>query len=203
MYIYKGPLRLLAWEIFDRLNKEQVRCNLETGEERCIEEDVGLTACTTEMVNMEEIYDVAVLDEIQIMSATSRGGAWTRALLGIRAKELHLCGDESVKQLVGVLAQRCGDDIEFREYKRLCPLRVDKPLTNFTDIRKGDCIVGFSRNDIYELKRSVESTTPFRCALVYGRLPPPNRRTQAQLFNDQEIPYDVLIASDAIGTLQI
>jgi len=48
-------------------------------------------------------------------------------------------------------------------------------------------------------KNKVENSSIHRCALIYGRLPPSNRRTQANLFNNKNNGYDVLVASDAIG----
>jgi ATP-dependent RNA helicase SUPV3L1/SUV3 len=45
------------------------------------------------MLSTEEIYEVAVVDEVQMMADPVRGFAWTRALLGLRADEIHLCGD--------------------------------------------------------------------------------------------------------------
>ena len=41
-------------------------------------------ACTMEMVNMNKDYDVAVIDEIQMIADPGRGHSWTRALLGLR-----------------------------------------------------------------------------------------------------------------------
>ena len=44
--------------------------------------------------------DVAVIDEIQMIGDESRGWAWTRALQGVPANEIHLCGDASALPLV-------------------------------------------------------------------------------------------------------
>ena len=38
-------------------------------------------------------YEVAVIDEIQMIGDVERGWAWTRVILGIKAKRIHLCGD--------------------------------------------------------------------------------------------------------------
>lgn len=43
-----------------------------------------------------------------------RGFAWTRALLGLPANELHVCGDGSAVKLVQQLAGECGDEFELR-----------------------------------------------------------------------------------------
>lgn len=66
-------------------------------------------------------------------------------------------------------------------------------------MRAGDCIVAFSRNDIFSIKREIERNGKFKCCVIYGTLPPGTRTTQAKLFNDPDSGYDVLIASDAIG----
>lgn len=81
--IYCGPLRLLAHEIYERFNASGVRCNLITGEDRREMEGVDLYACTVEMALLHKQFDVAVIDEIQMISDSSRGWAWTQAFLGI------------------------------------------------------------------------------------------------------------------------
>ena len=43
-----------------------------------------------------------------------RGFAWTRALLGLPANEVHVCGDASAVGLVRALAADCGDEFELR-----------------------------------------------------------------------------------------
>ena len=48
----------------------------------------------------------------------SRGFAWTRALLGIPANEVHVCGDLSAVPLVRALAKECGDGFKLVEYDR-------------------------------------------------------------------------------------
>lgn len=70
---------------------------------------------------------------------------------------------------------------------------------DYSKVQKGDCIVAFSKNDLYSIKAEVERLTPHKCCLIYGQLPPETRSTQARLFNDENTGFDVLIASDAIG----
>jgi superfamily II DNA/RNA helicase len=70
---------------------------------------------------------------------------------------------------------------------------------DYSKIRPGDCIVAFSKADIFSIRKQVEQHTPFKCAIIYGQLPPETRSTQARLFNENNSGYDVLVASDAIG----
>ena len=43
------------------------------------------------MADLEDFYDVAVIDEAQMLSDESRGGAWVSALMGLCAREIHVC----------------------------------------------------------------------------------------------------------------
>ncbi|CEH12842.1 p-loop containing nucleoside triphosphate hydrolase protein [Ceraceosorus bombacis] len=205
---YCGPLRMLAHEVWDRINQGTVSpgvaarpCNLVTGEERRTVRDASLTACTVEMLSFDDLIDVAVIDEIQMIADTTRGSAWTSAVLGVPAKEVHLCGEASVVSLIERIAASCGDKVEVHRYDRLSPLRVsDKSLTNdLQNIKKGDCVVSFSRSGLFSLKEKIEQTTGLRCAIAYGALPPETKAEQARMFNDPDSDLDVMVASDAIG----
>jgi len=45
------------------------------------------------MTDLTKKYEVAVIDEIQMIADERRGHSWTNALLGLQAEEIHLCGD--------------------------------------------------------------------------------------------------------------
>lgn len=201
---YAGPLRLLAREIYDRFQDEGVRCNLLTGEEVIQDLDVagnpaGITSGTVEMVPLTQNFDVVVLDEIQMMADFDRGWAWTHALLGARAREIHVCGEKSTLPVIKKIAQMSGDKLTVNEYERLGELQVEPKALNkgLKSLRKGDCVVAFSKKKILDLKLKIEKETNLKVAVIYGSLPPETRIQQANLFNTGE--YDVLVASDAIG----
>jgi ATP-dependent RNA helicase SUPV3L1/SUV3 len=201
--IYCGPLRLLALEVWKKFSDQGIRCNLVTGEERKLIEDgkpVQVTSCTVEMANFNTPIDVAVIDEIQMISDHQRGFAWTRALLGIPAKEIHLCGEPRAVPLIKWIGEKLCEEVEVNTYDRLSPLSItENPKPGVEGIKAGDCIVAFSRKNIFAYKHLIESQTKFKCAVVYGNLPPENRAIQASLFNDKSSGYDVLVASDAVG----
>src|SRR5699024_8616219 len=97
---YAGPLRLLAREIYERFNQEGVVCNLITGEEVIPMMDtygnaLEISLGTIEMIPLYKKMDMCVIDEIQMLGDPNRGAAWTAAVLGVQAKEIHLCGEES------------------------------------------------------------------------------------------------------------
>jgi ATP-dependent RNA helicase SUPV3L1/SUV3 len=56
--------------------------------------------------------EVAIIDEIQMMRDPQRGWAWTRALLGICAYEVHLCGEAAAIDLVQEIIGDTGDEME-------------------------------------------------------------------------------------------
>lgn len=203
--VYAGPLRLLAHEVYTRMNAKGKRCALVTGEERRVPDEsaaIGnMLSCTVEMVPLNDTLDVAVIDEIQMIGNIERGWAWTQALLGVKAKEVHLCGEERTVPLIRELCASVGEKLEIHKYERLSPLKVmDQSLDGeLKKLRKGDCIVSFSVMGIHALRRQIERATGRKVATVYGSLPPETRAQQARLFNDPNNDYDFLVASDAIG----
>lgn len=192
---YCGPLRLLAWEVHEKLNDGKlsndrpVPCDLITGQERMLVPNARHRSSTIEMVDMKRAVDVAVVDEVQMVSSPDRGWAWTRALLGLPAAELHLCGEKRAVELLRRLCDLCGDNMEVNEYERLTPLKVSSKSLNSSlrNVVPGDCVVAFSRREIHQLKKDIEAVTPHRCAVVYGSLPPDARKEQARIFNGRSV----------------
>ena len=122
--IYLGPLRLLAWEVFQKLSSEDIRCGLLTGQEREIPESHTHIACTIEMADLNHEYDVAVIDEGQLIGDQHRGWAWTSAFLGICAHEIHVCGSKTLLPVIQKLCKKTGDDLNVKNYNRLSSLSV-------------------------------------------------------------------------------
>ncbi|PVI04641.1 P-loop containing nucleoside triphosphate hydrolase protein, partial [Periconia macrospinosa] len=199
--LYLGPLRLLAHEVYTRLNSKGIPCALVTGEEtRMPDEPPKMWSCTVEMAPLNSPLDVAVIDEIQMINHSDRGWAWTQSFLGVQAKEIHLCGEARAVPLIKELCALTGDAVQVHNYERLTPLEVaPEPLGSLTRLEKGDCIVVFSVMGIHALRREIETKTGRNCAMVYGSLPPETRAQQARLFNDPDNDYDFLVASDAVG----
>lgn len=200
--VYCGPLKMLAVEVYQKTNARGTSCDLVTGEERqCPNGDIPSShvACTVEMTSIKEFVDVAVIDEIQMIKDTQRGWAWTRALLGCPAKEVHLCGEEAAIPLVEKILGQLGEPLEIRRYKRLTPLVIEKnPLGSLAKVEPGDCVVCFNKNDIYTISLAIEKLGK-ECAIIYGSLPPGTKSSQAEKFNDPKHPCKILVATDAIG----
>lgn len=146
--VYLAPLRILALENYERLNAEGVPCNLLTGEEELRVAGARHASCTVEKANLQKPYEVAVIDEIQLLSDSQRGSAWTRAVLGLCCPEIHLCGALNAKEQLIRMICDCGDDYEIQEYSRLVPLQTLKSNVPYADVEPGDALVAFSRRRV-------------------------------------------------------
>jgi len=201
--VYCGPLKLLASEVFLKANEKGTVCDLVTGEERKFgnpdQSGAAHVACTVEMTSVTTPYEVAVIDEIQMLRDPQRGWAWSRALLGVIANEVHICGENAAVELVKSLMVTTGEEVEVYKYKRLTDLEIEKrSLETLDNVQPGDCIVCFSKNDIYSVSRRIENSGK-EVAVIYGGLPPGTKIAQAQKFNDPENPCKIMVATDAIG----
>lgn len=95
----------------------------------------------------------------QMMADDHRGWAWTRALLGLQAKEIHVCGDSSVLRMLKRIANTCGDELEVRNYERWKPLSVEEASFggSWEQVDEGDCVVAFSRKEIFQIKVGLQT----------------------------------------------
>ena len=68
--VYCGPLRLLAWEIHEKLcdgaiDGKKVPCDLLTGQEKILFPNSQHCSSTIEMIDLKFCVDVAVVDEVR------------------------------------------------------------------------------------------------------------------------------------------
>lgn len=194
--VYLAPLRILALENFERLNKDGVACNLLTGEEEITVDNARHVCSTIEKLDIDREYAVAVIDEVQMIGNAQRGQAWTRALLGLRCPEIHLCGASNAKLLLEQIIQDCGDDYDIIDYKRNTPLEVSAVPFELGKIEKGDALVAFSKRRVLELSKHFQDKR-IKNSVIYGNLPPEVRRMQYHAFINGT--SQILITTDAIG----
>ena len=195
--LYAGPLRLLAYEIYDRLNRSGVYCSMRTGEERIDVPGYTVMSSTVEMVNLSEEYDVAVIDEAQLVADPLRGGAWTRAILGVRAKEIHLCCSPDALTVLCRMITDCGDTYKLVEHQRNTPLLVDDREFEFPkSVEPHDALIVFSRKMVYVVAEELRERG-WSVSMIYGDLPYDVRHKEAAKFIKGE--SQVLVSTDAIG----
>ena len=148
------------------------------------------------MAKLTEEFECVVIDEIQMITDSQRGWAWTRALINVNADEVHLCGDHSVLDLIKQILKLTGDELVIHEYKRKTSLTVMKNNIRLVDLEKNDALIVFSRRNALKFKRDLENLN-FKVSIVYGRLSPEVRREQARKFDEGET--DIIVATDAIA----
>lgn len=74
-----------------------------------------------------------------------------------------------------------GDTLEVHTYERLLPLVPQAAaLTSLKTVRRGDCLVAFSRRDVHAIKRAIDSHGAFKSCIVYGALPDEARTAQVR-----------------------
>ena len=194
--VYLAPLRLLALEGQETLLDMGVACSLTTGEEEDTREDDTHVSATAEKLDIARRFDVAVIDECQMIADRERGFAWTRAILGVLAPEVHLCAAPEAKNLLIRIIESTGDSWEVVEHQRKVPLVCMRKAVDFEDIRPGDALITFSKIGVLSLAEDLRQRGK-KPAIIYGALPYSTRRKQMEGFLAGEMEY--VVSTDAIG----
>jgi len=194
--VYLGPLRLLALEMFDKLNARNCPCSLITGEESIITENAKHISSTIEMCDFNQKYDIAVIDECQLISDPYRGAHWARALYKVDAENVHVCISPDALDLVADLIRDFNTEPEIIHHERLTPLNYKGLIKNIEDVQDGDALIAFSRKSVLSTAARLEDAG-IHASVIYGALPPESRRKEMERFTKGETK--VVVATDAIG----
>ncbi len=196
--IYLAPLRLLAMENHERINENGVPCSLMTGEEEILTEGARHISATVEKADLHNFYDVGCIDECQMIGDRERGWAWTDAILGLAAREIHICTAYAALQILQELIRQCGDTFEVVTHERSTPLiaeHCDFSLKK-EDIRRYDALIAFSRKKVLAIAAELENMG-IKASVIYGALPYRVRKAEVQRYLSGETR--VVVATDAIG----
>lgn len=192
--LYLAPLRLLALEVYDRLNGEGVACTLKTGEEEKVALNARHFSCTVEMFHEKDYFDVVVIDEAQMIADKDRGFSWYKAITKANAREVHIVGSRNLKDM---MVQLLGEsNMEIKEYSRDIPLQVEKKNFTLDQTKKGDALVCFSRKRVLETASRLQNQG-HKVSMIYGSMPPETRKKEMIRFIDGETK--VIVSTDAIG----
>ena len=194
---YLAPLRLLAWEAFERLNGAGCVTRLLTGEESIETPGARVTAATIEMLPKVP-YDVVVVDEAQLIGDPRRGWAWARALALTDTSRLEVCCAPEAEAFLVQILRSWGDEVAVVHHERLVPLACEDQPMELRRLPKRSAVVAFSRTAVLRWKAAIEAAFPdATCAVIYGALPPDVRRAQTELVLTGAA--DFVVATDAIG----
>ena len=195
--IYLAPLRLLAYEQYDTMNRDGYPCSMITGEERIDFPGADFQSSTIEMASLSKFYECAVVDEAQMIADPERGGSWTAAVLGLCSGEIHVCAAPEAESLLIRLIESCGDSYEIERHERRTELLFDRRKFSFPkDLENGDALIVFSRANVHAVAMEVRRTRS-ECSVIYGALPYDVRHEEARKFSSGETR--IVVATDAIG----
>ncbi|MDE6589000.1 MAG: RNA helicase, partial [Oscillospiraceae bacterium] len=194
--VYLAPLRLLALEAQETLLDAGVDCGLTTGEEEDLREDDTHIAATAEKLELKRRWEVAVIDECQMIADAQRGYAWTRAILGVLAPEVHLCAAPEARDLLVRLIESCGDSVEIQVHERTTPLICMNHPVDYQRVQPGDALITFSKIGVLSVAEDLRQSGK-EPAIIYGALPYSTRRKQMEGFLEGRMEY--IVSTDAIG----
>lgn len=194
--VYLAPLRLLALEAQETLLDAGIDCSLSTGEEEDLREADTHLAATAEKLDLRQRYDVAVIDECQMIADPQRGYAWTRAILGVLSPEIHLCAAPEAKELLIRLIEECGDSVDVELHRRTTPLVCMSHTVDYQRVQPGDALITFSKVGVLSVAEDLRQSGK-EPAIIYGALPYATRRKQMEGFLNGDMKY--IVSTDAIG----
>lgn len=192
---YLAPLRLLALEGQEEIEKRGRTASYITGEERDIREGADFIASTIEMMDTQRVVDACVIDEVQLLTDGDRGWAWCQALVGAPARKVIMTGSPDCIPLVEAMAEYLGEPLRIERLERHTPIEAEPAALSLQRIEAGTAVIAFSRRDVLAIKALLE--TRFRVAVIYGNLTPEVRREEARRFRAGEA--QVVVSTDAIA----
>ena len=193
---YLGPLRLLALEMYDKINAAGIPCSMLTGEESIQVENAQIVSSTIELCDCNSHFKTAVIDEAQLIADPSRGASWLRAICLVNADVVHICMAPEALKYIEELIQSFGDHYSVVRHERLAPLRYGGICTGYKDLRPDDALICFSRKSVLSTAALLEKNG-FRASVIYGALPPEARRNEVRKYTTGET--NIVVATDAIG----
>jgi ATP-dependent RNA helicase SUPV3L1/SUV3 len=195
--LYLAPLRLLALEGQEELEKRGVIASFVTGEEQDLHEGARFVASTIEMANLQEPVECAVVDEVQLLVDPSRGWAWAQALIGVPASQVIMTGSADAIPLVQAMADYLEEPLKIETVDRYTPLELLDAPAALETVDHGTAVIAFSRRDVLNIKQFLQKERKLKVSVIYGNLSPQVRREEARRFRSGE--SDIVVATDAIG----
>lgn len=188
------PLRLLAREVYDRVEREVGRDHvaLVTGEERIVPHQPRYWVCTTEAMPVSLDVDFVGVDEIQLAAHPTRGHLFTERLLHARGRfETWFMGANTMREVIAQLVPSA----RFETAERLSKLSFTGAV-GLGQVPGRCAVVAFSVRQVYELAERLR-VRKGGVAVVLGALSPRTRNAQVGMYQAGEV--DHVVATDAIG----
>ena len=193
---YLAPLRLLALEMFDKLNDAGVPCSMITGEESILIPDADTISSTIELCDYTRRVKTAVIDEAQLIADPERGASWLKAICLVNAEVVHVCMAPEALDYIEALVRSFDAPYTVTKHERLSPLKYSGSVRKYSDLQQDDAVICFSRKSVLSTAALLERNG-FRASVIYGALPPEARRNEVRKYLSGET--NIVVATDAIG----
>lgn len=192
-YVYAGPLRMLAFEVYEKLSERYGSENVGfiTGEEQ-VNPDAPILASTVEMAPTEG--DVLIIDEAHWIIDDDRGHYWTKLLIGAKYRRIHVIAAREVKDDVLPLVNDAWE-VENFEYERRTGITFEGVIP-LEKVPSKTAVVCFSRRSVYAMAGALRDAGK-NVGVLYGALPLYARKEQIRKFVAGE--FDVIVTTDVIG----
>ena len=194
--LYLAPLRLLALEMFDKLNDAGVLCSMVTGEESILIPGAETDSSTIELCDYTRRVKTAVIDEAQLIADAERGASWLKAICLVNAEVVHICMAPEALNYIEKLIRAFHAPYTVKKHERLAPLKFAGSVRGFGDLQKDDAVICFSRKSVLSTAAILERSG-FKASVIYGALPPEARRSEVRKYLAGET--NIVVATDAIG----
>ena len=184
---YLGPLRLLALEMFDKINAAGIPCSMLTGEESIQVENAQIVSSTIELCDTHRHFKTAVIDEAQLIADPGRGASWLKAICLVDAEVVHICMAPEALHYIESLIRQFSDRYSVVRHERLAPLRYGGVCRGYQDLRPDDALIVFSRKSVLSTAALLERNG-FRASVIYGALPPVSRQSSSRPSGASALP---------------
>lgn len=193
--VYLSPLRLLAFENYEKINELGYPCDLFTGEDKVINGS-SLSSRTTEMMDYKNEYDVVILDECFLIGDVNRGKSWLKVILEAKCRKMYLITSNEGLYILEEILTKLNRRYTINQFTRLTPLTFSDKKYNIKKIKPKTVFITFSRVDVLLQKATLEEKG-HNVSVLYGNLPPEVKKQQIKKFINGET--DVCVSTDVIG----
>jgi ATP-dependent RNA helicase SUPV3L1/SUV3 len=193
--VYLSPLRLLAFENYEKINELGYPCDLFTGEDKVINGS-SLSSRTTEMMDYKNEYDVVILDECFLIGDVNRGKSWLKVILEAKCRKMYLITSNEGLYILEEILTKLNRKYTINQFTRLTPLTFSDKKYNIKKIKPKTVFITFSRVDVLLQKATLEEKG-HNVSVLYGNLPPEVKKQQIKKFINGET--DVCVSTDVIG----
>lgn len=192
-YVYAGPLRMLAYEVYLKMVEKHGYENVGflTGEEQ-INPDAPILACTVEMTPMNGT--LLILDEAHWAAQQVRGNRWTALMHEGEYQEFHIIAATEAKDALEPLFADAWH-YEVVHHERRTPIEYGG-MISLDDVPDRSAVVCFSRASVYAAAK-ILSDKGKKVSVLYGTLPLAVRKSQIEKYLDGT--YDIMVVTDVIG----